>query len=118
MKKYCSECGFCIEYTTSLPNFCPQCGAKINSSFSGSSRQVEANKNIQYEEDPVIKFSFGGVGNKRTLEDIMGGEGESIKLSRNRDFQRKQKINKVEYIKNLSDESTKEEIKKDYGSED
>ena len=29
MVKFCFECGLKVEYKFSVPNFCPQCGAKI-----------------------------------------------------------------------------------------
>ena len=29
MVKFCFECGHKLEYKFSVPNFCPQCGAKI-----------------------------------------------------------------------------------------
>ena len=120
MKKYCSECGFCIEYTTSLPNFCPECGNKINPSAKRQevpSQKMEASINDDFSELGKISMNFGFDGGiqKNSLGSILGGKEESIKIQRGiRAGRCEGKMDPRDLVKSM-DEATEKELRKDFG---
>jgi|TARA_Y100000593_G_scaffold94174_1_gene192000 hypothetical protein len=65
MKKYCTECGYKIEYTAKQPNFCPSCGEGLNAS-------ARANKPAQtvIEQQPEIEESQEEVANIPQLQGL------------------------------------------------